>query len=346
MKRTLFILLFSYLFFSALPFCNAQTTSTQTSKASIFNAPDLSVSIPGMDKLEPVQCDEDHLNCSIPWLAKYIGGLQRYAIGIIGIIAVITLMMGGVIWLTSGGDQNKIGEAKNWIIGSITGLVLTLGAYLLLYTINPDLTVLKNIDVSYLSKIDLSEIIIAIKDGDPITQDQAELMNSLDTKGLISHTAGKSAENYKSQSCDKSIFAGGKAVEFFTTGYYKPGPWKDDWSFFCDVGLQCSCPPGVKQLPGNKSLCKHKYKYCDKFSSSTPYCTGNAAGHEPKMGEIAADSCFSVGDKVCLGGKLTMTVADRGSAIKGRRFDIWSGSDKKAALSNTGVVSVTLGPCQ
>jgi len=317
-----------------------------SSTPSVFGVPDLSVSIPGMDKLEAVKCDAENTNCSIPWIAQYIGALQRYAIAIIGILAVIVLMMGGVIWLTAGGNQTRISEAKTLITGSLTGLVLVLASYLILYTINPDLTVLKNINISYIAKEDMTQILTAIKDGEDITQDQAELMNKLDTNKVISHTAGKSANSYKGLSCDKSIFDGGKSVEFFTTGYYKPGPWKDSWSFFCDVGLQCSCPPGVKQIGPNKSLCKHGYKYCDKFSSTTPYCTNNAAGHEPKIGEIAAANCFKVGDKVCLGGKLTLTVADRGSAIQGRRFDIWSGNDKKLALSNTGVVSVTLGPCK
>lgn len=327
---------------------NELTTSSkkqETILPSFFKAPDLKVAIPGLSNFKPVTCDTG--NCYIPWLAEYVAGLQRYAIAIIGLLAVIVIMIGGITWLTAGGNQTRIGDAKKFIASGVGGVVLTICAYLLLYTINPDLTVLKSLQIRYIEKVDLSELMAEIKDGEPISQEDADLMNSLDTQGLVKHTVGKSANTYKSQSCNKSIFNGGAAVEFFTTGYYKPGPWKDDWSFFCDVGLQCSCPPGVKQLPGNKALCKHKYKYCDKFPQGTPYCTQNAAGHEPRMGEIAADGdCFNTGDKVCLGGKITLTVADRGSAIKGRRFDIWSGTSRENALANTGVASITLGPCQ
>lgn len=323
-------------------------TSSPNSKPilpSVFKIPELSVSIPGLDKFEAISCQPNQ-KCSIPWLAKYVAALQRYAIGIIGMLAVITLMIGGVIWLTAGGSPEKISEAKNWIVGSLSGLILTFGAYLLLYTINPDLTLLKSIDITYIEKRDLGELLIALKDGEPITQESAEMMKNFDNSGVISHTVGKSAETYKAQGCNKSMFDGGKAVEFFTTGYYKP-PYEDSQKFFCDVGLQCSCPSGSTQIGPNKSLCKHKYKYCSPFPSGTPYCTNTASGIAPAVGHIAADGgCFQFGDKVCLGGKITLTVTDRGSAIKGRRFDIFTGTDRNAALGKTGIASVTLGACQ
>jgi len=313
------------------------------SNLPILNAPDIKVSIPGLNKFENVNCTE--AGCSIPWLAQYIGGIQRFAIAAVAILAIITMMIGGIIWLTAGGNQQRIADAKNWIGGSLLGLVLTLGAYLLLYTINPELTALKNVDISYIGKIDLETIIVAIKDGTPISKDVADLMKKFDKDNLISHTVGKSAETYKGQSCDKSIFGSGQPVEFFTTGYYKP-PYENSQKFFCDVGLQCACPSGSSQIGPDKSLCKHKYKYCSPFPSTTPYCTKTASGVAPQVGQIAADgACFSFGDKVCLGGKVTLTVTDRGSAIKGRRFDIFSGMDRQLALSRTGVVSVTLGAC-
>ncbi|MEK7097259.1 MAG: hypothetical protein AAB906_00215, partial [Patescibacteria group bacterium] len=50
------------------------------------------------------------------------------------------MMIGGFIWLTAGGNQSRIGEAKSWIGASLTGLIIALSSYLILYQINPELT--------------------------------------------------------------------------------------------------------------------------------------------------------------------------------------------------------------
>jgi len=122
-----------------------------------LTAPDLRVSIPGLDKLESITCGDSY--CSIPWLAQYIAGLQKYAIGIIGILAAVTIMIGGITWLTATGNQTQITSAKKWISGGLGGLVLVLCSYMLLYTINPNLTVLNSLDIDRIDKIDLPEII-------------------------------------------------------------------------------------------------------------------------------------------------------------------------------------------
>lgn len=324
-------------------FLSEPPTYAQDNKLPVLTPPNLSVSIPGLNKLEPVQCVEG--SCNIPWLPQYIVGLQKYGTAAIGIIAVIVFMAGGILWLTAGGNDERIGQAKNFIKGSILGVILMLASYVILYILNPNLTQLNGLNVSRVNRIDLDNIIVSIKNGEPISIEQAALMRQFDKDGVISHTVGSDADNYKSLSCDKSIFSGGKAVEFFTTGYYKP-PYQNNQKFFCDVGLQCSCPNGSQQLAGNKALCGHPYKYCSPFPSTTDYCTSTASGVKPDIGQIAADTCFSFGDKVCLGGKITLTVTDRGSAIKGRRFDIFSGNDRQTALAKSGVVSVTLGPCK
>jgi hypothetical protein len=123
-----------------------------------LTAPDLKVSIPFATSLVDVTCTAD--SCTIPWLAQYIAGLQKYAIGIIGIIAVIVIMIGGIVWLTSAGNSNQVSNAKKWITGGLSGLVLVFGSYLLLYTINPNLTVLKSLVVQRVDKIDLDEMVI------------------------------------------------------------------------------------------------------------------------------------------------------------------------------------------
>ena len=78
-------------------------------------------------------------------IAKYIQAIYNYAIGIVGILAAVVLMFGGVIWLTAGGSPDKVNEAKAWIGASLSGLILVLCSYMILNTINPDLVSFKEI---------------------------------------------------------------------------------------------------------------------------------------------------------------------------------------------------------
>jgi len=72
-------------------------------------------------------------------LARYIKALYDYGMIICGILAAIVLMGGGVLWLTSGGDSGKVSQAKELIIGSLTGTVILFSSWIILNTINPDL---------------------------------------------------------------------------------------------------------------------------------------------------------------------------------------------------------------
>lgn len=82
----------------------------------------------------------DGLNCSIDGdLPACVKSIYRIGVGAVAILAVIVIMWGGIVWLTSGGNVSQIESAKNWISGSILGLVLALTSFVILNTINPQL---------------------------------------------------------------------------------------------------------------------------------------------------------------------------------------------------------------
>lgn len=89
-------------------------------------------------------------------LARYIKAFYDYSMAIGGILAAIVLMGGGVLWLTSAGNDSKITQAKELIIGSITGLGILLGSWVLLNTINPDLLKMQTISTQVLEKNDFT----------------------------------------------------------------------------------------------------------------------------------------------------------------------------------------------
>jgi hypothetical protein len=77
---------------------------------------------------------------SLPGLVKYIFNL---AVIISVIVAIGVLIFGGVLYLGSTGRPEILKSAKNWLVSGLLGLIILFGAYLILHTVNPQLTVLR-----------------------------------------------------------------------------------------------------------------------------------------------------------------------------------------------------------
>jgi hypothetical protein len=101
------------------------------------------------------------------YIAEMIKGFYNYGIGIAGLLATIMLMAGGLIWLTSAGSSEKITQAKNLMSGSVIGLVILFGSWMLLRTINPALVDFRIRDIKGISTI--SDILICSENKGPIT---------------------------------------------------------------------------------------------------------------------------------------------------------------------------------
>ncbi len=55
--------------------------------------------------------------------------LINLALTFLGLIAVILILWGGFKWMTAGGNDEAVGEAKKIIIASVIGLAIILSAY-------------------------------------------------------------------------------------------------------------------------------------------------------------------------------------------------------------------------
>ena len=53
----------------------------------------------------------------------------KVAIGMLGIVALVIILIGGFTWMTAGGSEEKVGEAKKWITAGVIGLAIILSAY-------------------------------------------------------------------------------------------------------------------------------------------------------------------------------------------------------------------------
>ena len=60
-----------------------------------------------------------------------VASVIRVAMGLLGIVAVVIILIGGFRWMTAGGNDEQVGEAKQWIFAGIIGLAIILSAYAL-----------------------------------------------------------------------------------------------------------------------------------------------------------------------------------------------------------------------
>ncbi len=58
-----------------------------------------------------------------------IGRIINVALSLLGVVVLVIIVYGGFLWMTAGGNDEKVGEAKKWIFGGIIGLVIILSAY-------------------------------------------------------------------------------------------------------------------------------------------------------------------------------------------------------------------------
>ncbi len=119
--------------------------------------PTLEIPLPTLPSLSQfadltLQGDAPNRYLLIPWLGQYIAAIYKYAIGVVGILAGIMIVIGGLLWLTAGGDAGKVSTAKSFIESSLVGLVIALTSYLLLFAINPKLTEFDSLKVKYIEE--------------------------------------------------------------------------------------------------------------------------------------------------------------------------------------------------
>jgi len=131
----------------------------------LLKAPQPRIKIPGL-KLTPAQelpitqSPSGDIYISIPYIGQYIAAIYRYGIVVITILAVATILIAGLQWMLPGniavigeGDQQqRINKAKQVIGGSLVALLIAVGSYVLLYTINPSLVEFKSLRILFIPK--------------------------------------------------------------------------------------------------------------------------------------------------------------------------------------------------
>lgn len=133
-KNNLHILLILLVLLSSFYFL-LFTTQSFAANEDVFKAAEQAAKL-------KLSCAND--STAYPWCKTgetpggFVATFYRIALGLVGGAALGVLIYGAILWTLSEAVTSKE-EAKKWITGAVWGLALLLGAYLILYTINPDL---------------------------------------------------------------------------------------------------------------------------------------------------------------------------------------------------------------
>ncbi len=58
-----------------------------------------------------------------------VSSVIKAFMGLLGIVAVVIILLGGFKWMTAGGNEEKVAEAKKLIISGVIGLIIIMSAY-------------------------------------------------------------------------------------------------------------------------------------------------------------------------------------------------------------------------
>ncbi|NCN25355.1 hypothetical protein COT94_01240 [Candidatus Falkowbacteria bacterium CG10_big_fil_rev_8_21_14_0_10_37_14] len=182
----------------------------------------------------------------------------------------------------------------------------------------------------------LSALWLSFKDNNKVKLARESLLKPIGQ--VIADYAAKSCINFSPEEIKQGYF------EALVTGYCRPESalFTVRQDFLCAVGLNCSCPAGRSSeltCLGKNSLA---WAPCLDFDDKVVnYCDQTASQLKPQPGFIAADwNCFKPLSTVNINNQ-DYQVADKGSAITGRRFDLWI-KDCGSALNTIGIYKVKL----
>ncbi|MDD2646419.1 MAG: hypothetical protein PHV78_00620 [Patescibacteria group bacterium] len=98
-----------------------------TALTAMVVAPLIVMALPPMNEgLEQFETQTELSNAD---LTVVIARIVRLVLGFLGLIAVVIIIIGGFQWMTSGGNEEKIGGAKKLMGAGVIGLFIIVIAY-------------------------------------------------------------------------------------------------------------------------------------------------------------------------------------------------------------------------
>ena len=126
------LLLYFTLFFSLFSFFSENITfsagpNTEAPKVNCIGLP----GCPDKDIENPGGYNIDD-NVTLKWVSALIWEFIKY----VAVVAVITLMISGIMYLVSGWEEEKVKKAKTWIICSLVWVFFSVSAWWIINVLN------------------------------------------------------------------------------------------------------------------------------------------------------------------------------------------------------------------
>jgi hypothetical protein len=71
-------------------------------------------------------------DCQLNDMVKVIIKVANWILGIVGSLALLAFIYGGVMFLISGGSSERVAKAKTIIVGSVIGITIVLTSYMII----------------------------------------------------------------------------------------------------------------------------------------------------------------------------------------------------------------------
>lgn len=129
----------------------------------LIKKPQPKINVPGLSFTDPenIQTVEEEGNkyIIIPYLGEFISLAYIYIIAAIGIAATVMMIDGGLIYIMSKGDSEKINHSKQKISRSVIALLLAVFSYTLLNGLNPELVRLRSLKILTVKGIPIGDVL-------------------------------------------------------------------------------------------------------------------------------------------------------------------------------------------
>ncbi|TAK03990.1 hypothetical protein EPO34_02410 [Patescibacteria group bacterium] len=125
--------------------------ATDAGKPFASVKPELSFDIPGLEFSDVLNKDG---KLTVNFLAEYITAVFRLVLGVSTTIAIVMIMVGGLQYVMAAGTGN-VKAAKERIRNSIIGLAILFSTFVILYTVNPQLTLFAALELEQIQTVKL-----------------------------------------------------------------------------------------------------------------------------------------------------------------------------------------------
>ncbi len=90
----------------------------------------------------PSECLDDKAeNCGLTEMVELFANLYNFFLKYLGALALLLFVIGGIQFITAGGNQEKITKARKLLTGTTVGLVIVMGSFVIIQQIQKALTV-------------------------------------------------------------------------------------------------------------------------------------------------------------------------------------------------------------